>query len=265
MRVQMSRTMTSFLIVVPAASALLLAQTTNSDVWGYVRTAGQADQQTAPQLLDLPTSWVAFEAKLRVFSPDMEKVEGRVFRASDGSQRVETGPVGGPIKTIDIRNIPQQTHYLFTRFARQPEATWTSAPMDVPEYGGFRPVLRRADQLGLRKHPFRVSVRPGDKPNVFATEGFEVFEYHDVGGNTHLQAPVLNMFDLVNQSITGRREEVYDVILREPMAEMFMPPPGVNVTRVATKRGIVLEPRGGHEARHQESPARPAMKGHEVR
>jgi hypothetical protein len=62
------------------------------------------------------------------------------------------------------------------------------------------------------------------------------------GHNTHLQAPALNMFDLVNQSITGRREEVYDVVLREPMAEMFLPPPGVTVTPLTIKRGIVLEP-----------------------
>ena len=88
-----------------------------------------------------------------------------------------------------------------------------------------------------------------------ATEGFEVFEYHDVGGNTHLQAPSLNMFDLVNQSITGRREEIYDVILREPPADLFVPPPGVNVTRIEAKRGMILEPRVSHEARHQASAA----------
>ena len=253
MRFSMSRVLTLLMIVVPSAGAVLLAYNNKMSL-DSVALAAQTAQQGPRQLLDLPYSWVAFEAKLRVFSPDMERVEGRVFRSSDGSQRIETGPAGGPIKTIDIRNIPHQTHYLFTRAPRQVEASWTSAPMDVPEWGALKPPHRWADQAGLRRYPFRVSASPGDKPNVFADQGFEVFEYHDVGGNTHLQAPALNMFDLVNQSITGRREEVYDVVLREPMAEMFLPPPGVTVTPLTIKRGIVLEPRSANEA-NQGSPS----------
>jgi hypothetical protein len=62
------------------------------------------------------------------------------------------------------------------------------------------------------------------------------------------------MFDLVNQSITGRREEICDVILREPPADLFVPPPGVNVTRIEAKRGMIREPRVA-QARDQASAA----------
>lgn len=252
MRISRPRSTTVMLVTVPAALALVLTYSTSPNgLLSIASAAPKATSQEPRQLLDLPKSWVAFEGKLRVFSPDMARTDGRIYRASNGSQRIETGPVGGPIRTIDIRNIAEQTHYLYIRFKTQKVASWSSAPMDVAEWGGYRPMLRFANQLGLRKHPFRLSVRPGEVPNVFAADGFEVYEYHDIGGNTHLQAPELNMFDLVNQSITGRREEVYDVVLREPPAEVFLPPPGVPVEPLTTKRGMVLESRQAHEAAHK--------------
>ena len=123
--------------------------------------------------------------------------------------------------------------------------------MDVPEWGGIQPINRWSNEQGLRKHPFRVSAGLGEKPNVFASEGFEVYEYHDLGGNTHLQAPQLNMFDLVNQAITGRREELYDVVLREPPAEVFVPPPGAPVGQLSEKRGMVAVRKEAHVAHHK--------------
>jgi hypothetical protein len=248
MRISIVKPRTLMLVAVPAAMALLLTYLTTTSGFGLWQTTALARQPGPRPLIALPTEWVGFEAKVRVFSADMEKVEGRLFRASDGSQRLETGPAGGPVMTIDIRNVPEQTHYLFARLAHQMAASWTSAPMDVPEWGGRRPMLRAADQPGVRKHPFRLSVGPGDKPNVFASEGFEVYEYHDLGGNTHLQAPELNMVDLVNQSITGRREELYDVVVREPSPELFLPPPGVDVERLSIKRGMVRETQQAHAA-----------------
>jgi hypothetical protein len=156
-------------------------------------------------VLDLPTQWVPFTAKVRVFSPDMERVEGRFFRGSNGSQRLETGPPSEMARTIDIRNMAQDMHYLYkSGQGSGSTSTWTSAPMEVPEFGGRRPLKHFADQNGLRPYPYKLSFLKGQEPSVFADAGLDAYTYLDLGSNVHLQAPALNMFDLVNQSVTGQ-------------------------------------------------------------
>ena len=115
--------------------------------------------------------------------------------------------------------------------------------MQVPEFGGFKPLKYFADQEGLQPYPYKLSFQRGGEPSVFADQGFDVYLYLDRGGNIHLQAPALNMLDLVNQSITGRREEVYDVVLGEPDPSLFLPPPGVSMTHQTEPRGMKMKPR----------------------
>lgn len=57
------------------------------------------------------------------------------------------------------------------------------------------------------------------------------------------------MFDLVNQSITGKRQEFYDVVLREPDAELFWPPPAADVLPQSEARGMKLVPTDQHDHR----------------
>lgn len=242
-----------------AVIALLVLSSSTAALW--VNQAAQAASTNAPMaqsqtggasvkiapadrpLLNLPESWVAFEGRVRVFSPDMARVDGRLYRDSNGSSRLETGPPGEPVRTIDIKNLSHDTHYLFMK------NTWTSAPMQVPEWGGRRPPLRFADQPNLRRHGYKLSFQRGQEPNVFSEIGFEVYQYLDGGGNLHLQAPALNMFDLVNQSITGKRQEVYDVVLREPDAKLFLPPPAAAVIHESKPRGMKLVPTDQHDHR----------------
>ena len=73
-----------------------------------------------------------------------------------------------------------------------------------------------------------------------------MYEDHDLGGNTHLQAPELNMIDLVNQSITGRREELCGVVLREPSPELSATCAPSDVLSI--KRGMVRENRQARAA-----------------
>jgi hypothetical protein len=233
------------LISLPAGAAILL----NRSAWANAAESAPSrlslDQpRPLPQdrpLLELPETWIAFEGKVRVFSPDMPRVDGRVYRSSNGSFRLETGPPGELVRTIDIKNLDTDTHYLYMK------DKWTSAPMQVPEWGGRRPPLRFADQPNLRPHRHKLSFLAGQEPNVFADTGLDAFEYFDAGGNVHLQAPALNMFDLVNQSLTGRREEVYDITLKEPDPALFVPPQSAIVASLSEARGMKLVPKSEHQ------------------
>lgn len=93
----------------------------------------------------------------------------------------------------------------------------------------------------MKPYPYKLSFMAGDEPSVFADHGFDVYAYVDLGSNLHLQAPALNMFDLVNQAVTGRREEVYDIVLAEPDAALFAPPPDALVTHLTEPRGMKIK------------------------
>lgn len=88
---------------------------------------------------------------------------------------------------------------------------------------------------------------------MFADDGIDVYLYLDLdsGGNVHLQAPALNMLDLVNQSVTGRREEVYNIVLREPDPSLFRPPLDAAVEPLSGTRGIRLVPYDEHSEHQQ--------------
>jgi hypothetical protein len=58
------------------------------------------------------------------------------------------------------------------------------------------------------------------------------------------------MLDLVTQSITGTREETFDIELGDPPDVLFEPPPGVAIR-------VVTEPRGLRYLEGTNAPAQP--------
>jgi hypothetical protein len=55
------------------------------------------------------------------------------------------------------------------------------------------------------------------------------------------------MFDLVNQAVTGRREEYIDIVFGEPEARLFEPPSGVPVAAKTETRGMRFVPKTAHQ------------------
>jgi hypothetical protein len=53
-------------------------------------------------------------------------VLGHFYRDSDGSSRLETGPVDGSVKIISIKNIGKATLY-----GKGSKGEWTSRPMKL--------------------------------------------------------------------------------------------------------------------------------------
>lgn len=180
-----------------------------------------------------PPQWIPFQADVLVSSPGTEeKVSGKFWRSSDGSERLETSRSGKRL-VISIHNIPGATFY-YTR----PDGPWYSAPMRLP-LGGWHPPRRLKGNNGVNVHPFRVSAGRGQTPSVLSNEGFQVYQVVNPAGDVRLEAAELNFFALVKQSITGRREEYFNVAFSEPPAELFLPPPGVSVSALREPDGIV--------------------------
>jgi hypothetical protein len=182
-----------------------------------------------------PADWIPFSASVRR-SEEKDGVrtivmEGHQYRNSDGSTRLETGPAGGPIAVISIRNIATNRYYLFM------DNKWRSFPMRPPA-GGVRPGKRRADMKGLSQQSEVLN-------------GLLVYRYQDPQGVESLIAPDINFFP-VRISFNGTLQELFDLQTGEQSRDLFEVPPGAAVEERTEFAGIVSFPRSAKGKEEQD-------------
>ena len=74
--------------------------------------------------------------------------------------------------------------------------------------------------------------------------GLVAYRYVNIGGTLALQVPELNFFDVLKQSLEGRREVYSNLDLVAQPEDLFVPPPGASVTSTDVLGGIVSETTG---------------------
>lgn len=205
----------------------------------------QAPAAAKREPIAAPSTWVAFSADLRLTSPtDRGGSIGKFHRDGNGSIRVSTGPTESDVRAITIHNIPKARSFVFSK------GVWESAPMQVAAEGR-PPKTRLTNSPGLELYPFKLAYFEGQDQSPFAKEGLEV--YRSISGDAfvRLEAPALNWFAVVSQSITGRRQEYFNIRFADQPASLFEPAPGEPITEISEYRGIVQRPK---DAPHPEHP-----------
>jgi hypothetical protein len=171
-----------------------------------------------------PTNWVALSADFaKDFPGDQIDVAGRYFRASDGSDRLETGPANEPARVVFIRNIPESTYYS-RRVDKDGSVYWLSGPMQLPREG-WRPSKMReiAGRIMLLDQEY---------------EGRPVVQISSKG-NVRLMSPSLNFLTVVSRDVVTGYQELYkNVRLGEQSRDLFNPPPGDTIRRTKEVFGI---------------------------
>jgi hypothetical protein len=175
-----------------------------------------------------PSRWVAFTADLTVTKPGNPSVVGRFFRSSDGSRRMTTGPALDDIRVIYIMNALEGQEYIYTT---QSEWSVTSVPGVTP--GHYLPPTVMPTRPDISEYPYRLALKRGQSGSLTATSGFQALQTSEADGTTKLTVPELNMFEVVKEHPTGRREAYTNIELVEPSPELFRPPAGVAVLRRA--------------------------------
>ena len=163
-------------------------------------------RQTSEATVEIPqpTHWVPFSADFSLIhsNPAHAPSTGRLFRASNGSTRLETWLAGTPDRfVVSIRNIERATYY-----SHRWNRGWISAPMELPSYG-WRPLRVRANSEGLSLYRYKLALRSGEDGSLASTSGFSAYQFVNNSGNLWLMVPELNFYPVVKQWIqTGRRE-----------------------------------------------------------
>ncbi len=150
------------------------------------------DSTEAGRIIPSPTQWVALSADFtRDFPGDQIDVAGRYFRASDGSDRVETGPPNEPARVVFIRNIPESTYYS-RRVDKDGSVYWLSGPMQLPKDGWQPPKMKEiVGRIALLEEEY---------------EGRAVAQVSSKG-SIKLMAPSLNFLPLVNRHVVSGYQE----------------------------------------------------------
>lgn len=179
---------------------------------GGLAVASTGAGQEATEFVQQPETWQPFVGEIRITDPRTpgEVVVGRVYRWSDGSERNDTGPEGGPIKVISIRNHSTNWFYVWRE-----DKGWHRRPLGVSL---TRP-LKRIHRVGERSY-FE------DAPPI---EGLKILRSVK-GKKTRLLAPDLNMYAVVLEEEGARRVEIHNIRLEEPSPELLVPPSGVKMT-----------------------------------
>jgi hypothetical protein len=184
--------------------------------------APRAQNHAQQALIPTPDTWVPFTAKLTMRTTSGETVFGRVYRASDGSSRSDTGPSPDHMTVIAIKNVPRSTFYMWSR------GEWTEQPLQLPP-GGWKP----------QSFPARAVT-----PLVEKVEGFDVVR-GDTENSTTLFAPQLNLYPIVTiikecpSALPECSNRLSEIRIEEPPAELFVPPTDVSVRSVDQPGGIV--------------------------
>lgn len=168
-------------------------------------------------------TWAPFTAAYRAVDEHGATYEGRFWRASNGSRRLEV--VRGPLTYVQIVNVPR---VLFWRCAGTAceEGRWTEQRMVLPP-GGYRP--GRLQPRGVpesRIGPWRV---------VEARSGRGVVAF---------EAPDLDYFAIRTVWPEGGQTVYEDIVPGEPDPALFELPPGARVKRLPRPGGIVFVPSG---------------------
>lgn len=172
----------------------------------YVR-ANFIPQDAASQTVELipqPSSWQPFEAQLTVTKPGAPTLSGYYYRASDGSDRYDEATADGSIRALTIVNVRSGWQYACNLVRNVCTRTATEKTRPI--------ALRRVTTQGLVKSDQKI-------------EGYELYEYTDASGLTHLQAPALNFASLVSHRADGSVFALTHIRLGEPSPSLFVPPP----------------------------------------
>lgn len=181
------------------------------------------DASQAVTLIDAPTAWVAFSADYVKGYPGKDEVVGRFMRASNGSDRLESGPPGDPARVVFIHNIGRSLYYS-KRIGADGRVFWISGPMTLPA-DGWKP-------MQMREVPGR---------HVMLQDSVEGRAVLQAGshGTVMLLAPSLNYLPLVRRVVaTGYHELYRNVTLGEPAEDLFDPPAGADVRHTDKVGGI---------------------------
>jgi hypothetical protein len=183
------------------------------------RTADWRPQQSGRLVVRLPSEWIPFSATIVYNDPPGTVRRGRFYRGSDGSNTtIDQSRDGTPV--ITIHHYPSRQ-----TFARLGQRGWIVYPFDKGQNTGPRLQLSAASS----------KLRPLDR----LIAGQPVYEFTRSTGVAHLAAG-LNGFAVYLQETDGRTIEFTDIVIGQPPAEVFAPPPGAQP--VPMKRDEVLAP-----------------------
>ncbi len=194
-------------------------------VMGTFLDRPQAVEAPAQELdtISAPASWIALSADIvRTFPGTAQRQVGRFYRGSDGSELMATWVEGreGGLRAINIRNVSLNTFYHTWK-----DGEWYSHPMKLPP-GGYTPKNRL--QSDYVRHPQQI-------------QGFDTYRRVHRFGMVNYEAPSLNFLALLSQHTTGEavRQEFVNIVLGEPEATVFLPPPGAIIEASPVLSGIV--------------------------
>jgi hypothetical protein len=176
-----------------------------------LRSAVPATAQAQVTEVPSPDHWVPFSATVRRLEPGKATdVVGKLYRGSDGSRRLESGPPKNRQAVISINNFTFQRTFgygeAFGGWFEFPQRTSSIAPSSrIPKF--------RLDNQKYFEHAAVVA-------------GLEVIRYTDPAGNVLLLAPSLNGEAVLTQRVDGTREELSDIVIGEQDPTLFELPPG---------------------------------------
>jgi hypothetical protein len=193
-----------------------------------VVVAANSRRQPAPpgeamKLIDAPTAWVAFSADYVKGYSGKDEVVGRFMRASNGSDRLESGPPEDPARVVFIHNLARGQYYS-KRTTTDGRVVSISGPMSLPA-DGWKPMQMREER---GRHVLLQE----------SVEGRAVLQTGSYG-TVVLLAPSLNYHPLVKRVVaTGYHELYRHVTVGEPAEDLFEPPPGSEIRHTDTVGGI---------------------------
>jgi hypothetical protein len=178
-------------------------------------TATPKGARQIPQVIEGPGQWVAFSAEVELrLGTAQPSLNGKFYRASNGSTRTELYEPDGSVNMFSIVNMPEQRLYVY-----DPRNGWRVSQTDARE----SPETRFSQVALGEKSPTR-------------WEGLEVYEKVQDGELT-VCAPELNFKTVYSLFIQAGRTKILRKIKREePASELFSPPPDVPVRRVVMRR-----------------------------
>lgn len=206
--------------------AILLAVVLLSAAFLTVR-AGSDSSSRASGLrtpLEQPNEWVPFSADVETTTPGAETETGRYFRNSEGSERFEATRPSDGATIIEILNLSESTYYINPR-----GRGWITRPMDV-SVATRRPRKMYAEMPRLVRYAFKLDVGPGGSRKLRASQGFDAYMYTTASGTVRFMVPELNFFPVVMQQPAGHGKTFFNIVIGEPPAELFFPPPGAAIT-----------------------------------
>lgn len=191
----------------------------------YSTSASQAQKPIRTEVAT-PESWVPFTAIVHRFQPGKTtNVVGRLYRASDGSRRLESGPPDRRQAVVSINNFTKSENYLYSESL----GGWTVFPFASTGENGRRPPKLAVDNEKTFLHDDKI-------------EGYDIVRAVDPA-QIRLIAPALNGESLVRQQNDGTREVLSEIAIGEQSPDLFEPPSGAVVK--AAPKGFPTPPHEG--------------------